>query len=100
LLARLVARGAVELYEERPRRKLYQAAERLYNIYYLMRRRGQPADRVRAAVEEAIGPVPVRVDELIRIADAPAQVVIAVMLELELAGKLTRHPGNAVSWSA
>jgi tetratricopeptide (TPR) repeat protein len=50
LLARLVARGVVEVYEQRPRRKLYQAAERLYNIYYLMRRRGQPADRVRAAV--------------------------------------------------
>jgi Flp pilus assembly protein TadD len=50
LLNRLVSRGAVELFEERPRRKLYQASERLYNIYYLMRRRGQPADRVRAAV--------------------------------------------------
>jgi tetratricopeptide (TPR) repeat protein len=50
LLSRLVSRGAVELFEQRPRRKLYQAAERLYNIYYLMRRRGQPADRVRAAV--------------------------------------------------
>jgi tetratricopeptide (TPR) repeat protein len=50
LLSRLVQRGAVELFEERPRRKLYQASERLYNIYYLMRRRGQPADRVRAAV--------------------------------------------------
>ena len=50
LLSRLVARGAVELFERRPRRKLYQAAERLYNIYYLMRRRGQPADRVRGAV--------------------------------------------------
>ena len=49
-LARLVTRGAVELYEQKPRRKLYQAAERLYNIYYLIRRRGQPADRVRAAV--------------------------------------------------
>jgi len=50
LLNRLVSRGAVEIFEQRPRRKLYQAAERLYNIYYLMRRRGQPADRVRAAV--------------------------------------------------
>lgn len=50
LLSRLVRRGAVELFEQRPRRKLYQAAERLYNIYYLMRRRGQPADRVRAVV--------------------------------------------------
>jgi tetratricopeptide (TPR) repeat protein len=49
-LNRLVARGAVELFEQRPRRKLYQATERLFNIYYLMRRRGQPADRVRAAV--------------------------------------------------
>jgi DNA processing protein len=57
-------------------------------------------DRVRAVVEEAIGPVPVRVDELIRVAAAPAQAVIAVLLELELAGKLTRHPGNEVSWSA
>ena len=50
LLGRLASRGAVEIFEHRPRRKLYQAAERLYNIYYLMRRRGQPADRVRAAV--------------------------------------------------
>jgi len=50
LLNRLVSRGAVEIFEQRPRRKLYQAAERLYNIYYLMRRRGLPADRVRAAV--------------------------------------------------
>lgn len=50
LLNRLAARGAVEVDSTKPRRKLYQAAERLYNIYYLMRRRGQPADRVRAAV--------------------------------------------------
>ena len=50
LLNRLVNRGAVEVVPKRSRRKSYQAAERLYNIYYLMRRRGQPADRVRAAV--------------------------------------------------
>jgi tetratricopeptide (TPR) repeat protein len=50
LLKRLVERGAVEVFEERPRRKLYQAAERLYNIYYLIRRRGEPSDRVHAAV--------------------------------------------------
>ena len=37
LLNRLGSRGAVEVVEKRPRRKLYQAAERLYNIYYLMR---------------------------------------------------------------
>jgi DNA processing protein len=57
-------------------------------------------DRVRAAVEEALGPSPVTVDELIRMCNAPPPAVIAVLLELELAGKLTRHPGNSVSWSA
>jgi DNA processing protein len=57
------------------------------------------ADRVRRIVEEALGPSPVRVDELIRVCDASPAAVIAVLLELELAGKLTRHPGNSVSWS-
>ncbi|MBI4908205.1 MAG: tetratricopeptide repeat protein [Acidobacteria bacterium] len=50
LLNRLVGRGAVEMAGSNPRKKLYQVSERLYNIYYLMRRRGEPADRVRAAV--------------------------------------------------
>ena len=58
------------------------------------------ADRVRAVVAEALGPAPVRVDELIRLCRAPAPAVLAVLLEMELAGKLTRHPGNEVSWSA
>jgi Flp pilus assembly protein TadD len=50
LLNRLVQHGAVEVAKQKGRRKLYQAAERLYNIYYLMRRRGRPEGRVRAAV--------------------------------------------------
>ena len=58
------------------------------------------ADRVRASVLEALGPAPVRVDELIRLTGASASSVLAVLLELELAGKLSRHPGNEVSWSA
>lgn len=50
-LSRLVARGAVAVVQQDRRRKLYQAAERLFNIYYLMRRRGHASDRVRAAVD-------------------------------------------------
>jgi len=57
-------------------------------------------DRVRNIVSEALGPAPVRVDELIRLCGASAAAVLAVLLELELAGKLARHPGNEVSWSA
>jgi tetratricopeptide (TPR) repeat protein len=50
LLNRLVSRGAVMVVQAKGRKKLYQASERLYNIYYLMRRRSHPSSRVRAAV--------------------------------------------------
>jgi DNA processing protein len=56
------------------------------------------ADRIRAAVEEALGPAPVEIDELIRQIRAPAAAVLTVLLELELAGRCVRHPGNRVSW--
>ncbi len=57
------------------------------------------ADRVRAAIEEALGPAPVDIDELIRLTGAPVAVVLTVLLELELAGRLARHSGNRVSWA-
>ena len=57
------------------------------------------ADRIRAQVEEALGPAPVEVDELIRLCRAPAGTVAIILLELELAGRIARHPGNRVSWS-
>jgi DNA processing protein len=56
------------------------------------------ADRIRAAVEEALGPAPVEIDELIRQIGAPAAAVLTVILELELAGRCARQPGNRVCW--
>ncbi|MCU1386513.1 MAG: processing protein DprA [Acidobacteria bacterium] len=56
------------------------------------------ADRIRAKVEEALGPAPVEIDELIRQLGAPPGAVLTVILELELAGRCVRHPGNRVSW--
>jgi len=50
LLKRLGERGAVVEANGKGRSKLYQVAERLYNIYYLMRRHGAPSQRVRAVV--------------------------------------------------
>lgn len=49
-LGRLEREGRVEVVGQRGRAKLYQVRERLYNLYYLMRRRGGAADRVRAIV--------------------------------------------------
>lgn len=57
------------------------------------------ADRIRVRVEEALGPAPVEVDELIRLVGAPASTVLTTLLELELAGRLERHPGNRVAWA-
>jgi DNA processing protein len=56
------------------------------------------ADRIRTQVEEALGPAPVEIDELIRQIGAPAAAVLTVILELELAGRCTRQPGNRVCW--
>jgi DNA processing protein len=39
----------------------------------------------------------VSIDDLIRMADAPAAMVHTVLLELELAGHLERHGGGLVS---
>lgn len=54
-------------------------------------------DRARAAVAEALGPAPVTVDEIIRQCQLSASMVSWVLLEIELAGRLERHPGNRVS---
>ena len=51
----------------------------------------------RAAVVEKLGPVPVEVDELIRQCHLTASAVLTILLELELAGRLERHPGHKVS---
>jgi DNA processing protein len=57
------------------------------------------ADRIRARIEEALCPAPVGIDELIRQIGAPPAAILTVLLELELAGRCVRHPGNRVSWA-
>jgi DNA processing protein len=46
---------------------------------------------------EKLGINPVAVDELIRQCHLSPTTVLTVLLELELGGRLTRHPGNQVS---
>jgi tetratricopeptide (TPR) repeat protein len=49
-LKRLARRGVVIELPGKGRTKRYQVSERLYNIYYLMRRRGAPSERVKAII--------------------------------------------------
>ena len=46
---------------------------------------------------ERLGPTPVAVDELVRQCQMSAATVATLLLELELAGRVERHPGNLVS---
>jgi DNA processing protein len=51
----------------------------------------------RSRIIALLGPSPVSIDDLIRLADTSPAVVRTVLLELELAGKLERHGGGLVS---
>lgn len=56
--------------------------------------------RVRAALEELLGPTPVAVDELVRQCQVSPALVHMVLLEMELAGRVERLPGNRVAMIA
>ncbi len=56
-----------------------------------------PEDGDRAAIIEALGPSPVEIDDIIRHTGVAPPTVYVVLLELDLAGRLHRHPGGMVS---
>ncbi|MEQ8306007.1 MAG: DNA-processing protein DprA [Hoeflea sp.] len=58
---------------------------------------GEPAEEDRARVIEALGPSPSEIDDIIRHTGVAAQTVYLVLIELDLAGRLHRHPGGMVS---
>lgn len=54
-------------------------------------------DGSRTKILELLSPTPVAVDEIVRQCQLSPATVSLVLLELELAGRLERHPGNQVS---
>lgn len=58
---------------------------------------GEPDAGDRARIVNLLGPTPIGLDDLIRMANAPPSIVRTVLLELELAGRLERHGGGLVS---
>jgi DNA processing protein len=57
----------------------------------------EPEADQRARIVGLLGPTPVGIDDLVRLADAPPAVVRMVLLELEIAGRLQRHGNGLVS---
>lgn len=62
---------------------------------------GSPAielsSRERTNISDAMGPAPVSIDDLARHTDVPPAQIYLALLELDLAGRLARHPGGMVS---
>lgn len=54
----------------------------------------------RRLVVESLSPTPVTVDEIVRQCQLSPSVVSLILLELELAGRIERHPGHQVSLTA
>ena len=53
-------------------------------------------DRCRDAILSGLGPETTDIDEVVAWCDAPTATVLAAPLELELAGRVTRHHGNRI----
>lgn len=56
-----------------------------------------PSDSERDRILDALSTTPVEIDEIIRHTGCNAQLVYSILLELDLAGRLHRHPRGLVS---
>jgi DNA processing protein len=57
----------------------------------------EPGSEERNRIVELLGPTPVSIDNLIRLAGRSPATMRIVLLELEVAGRLRRHGGGLVS---
>ena len=57
----------------------------------------EPEPGQRQRIVTLLGPTPVAIDDLVRLSQSSAAIVRAVLLELEIAGRLERHAGGQVS---
>src|SRR5712672_1450723 len=57
----------------------------------------EPDTSDRARIVDLLGPTPILLDDLVRMAETSPAMVRTVLLELELAGRLERHGGGLVS---
>lgn len=57
----------------------------------------EPDESLRIRLLEILSPTPVQMDEIIRASGASAGDVLTIVLELELAGRVERQPGNKIN---
>jgi DNA processing protein len=80
-----------------PRRRIEEPAEGSGLLLPLVSAAAVAGDAALEVILEMLGPTPVAVDELGRQCHLSAAAVATLLLELELMGRIERHPGNLVS---
>jgi DNA processing protein len=80
-----------------PSLPLLQAIEEEEHTAYITDKHEQMPENARETVEAKLSPNPVLIDELLQQCHITPPALWPVLLELELAGRLQRHPGNKVS---
>ena len=73
------------------------ASEGIAHAEALCAARHERLTAIRRRVLEALGPTPTPLDEILRQAETNPGTVRAVLIELELAGRLQRDPGDRLS---
>ncbi len=56
-----------------------------------------PDNSERARIVDLLGPTPVSIDDLVRLSQSSPSIVLTVLLELDIAGRLERHGGGMIS---
>ena len=96
----LLIQSAEDILENFGPGHLYQLDEKANNFFQPEISGNGPGDLnddFRILVLENLSYTPLSVDELVRACNLSIGIVQEALLELELAGRLTRHPGNRVS---
>ncbi|PHQ71319.1 MAG: DNA processing protein DprA, partial [Sneathiella sp.] len=57
----------------------------------------QELEAIRPRLISLLSPTPTEIDEIIRLTEQPPAIILTILLELELAGRIERHFGNRVS---
>lgn len=79
------------------RRPLREPEQPLLPLFDPAQPAEQELDRTRPDVISYLSPTPIEIDEIIRLTGQPPSVILTILLELELAGRIERHFGNRVS---
>jgi DNA processing protein len=96
-----ICEGIEDIIENLGRSAQFQLCEDQSSNYGIQKTSVQNADEAtRKHITSKLGYSPVQVDELMIQCDVTPDILSLVLLELELAGRLQRHPGHKVSLMA